>query len=499
RPLGRPRPDGQMPPMPPDLLSLSELLGSPDQSGRPRPLGQLRPGDPYGATGSERSTRWGAEPGGLGASWLAPNSATWSPALRSADRYPTAPVPVVPPPPSSDLEGPQRDSQSEPVSWRREPGSDPEGRQREPGSDPEGRQRDSRSAPEGARRDSRRRRSVAAASRTDGLAVPALVFSVIPTVVVGAVLAIASLVRIRRTRERGRRRAIAALVISGGWAVAIISAASTANDPVDPALVQRAVLAQVREDYPTAEVGTVRCVGEVSPGSTVSCTVGVGGDSLPVTVRRPEDGGDFSVTLDAAVIDLRSVEREYTAPVAKAASTDVTIGCPEPTTIVRAVGDTFTCTVTAEFEASTELTMTVGDRGRLDWQLASAKALAGGGWVALAQLDRGDCGITDESRLARGTVWAVNCSRPHDWEVYEIRSLPAGPWPGDDSVTEDANQICYDTFTAYTGQPFDDSTFDAGFYWPVRQAWESGDRSVQCYLHDAKRPTGRALTGSAAT
>ncbi|MGL5928716.1 MAG: DUF4333 domain-containing protein [Dermatophilaceae bacterium] len=388
-----------------------------------------------------------------------PPSPPGRPAPPSADPYPTAPLPPVPPP-SGTFDGP----------------SHPDGR-----------------PPRGA-----------AASGTDSLAVLALVFSVIPTVVVGAGLAIASLVRIRRTRERGRGLAIAALAISCAWAVvlsgALVLAVVTVSSSEDAATLQRAAVAQVRADYPAAEVGAARCSGELSwrSGSTVACTVDVGGDPLPMTVRRPETAGDYSLTAEAAVVDLRKVENDFTGPVAEAATTDVEIACPEQKTVVRAAGDTFSCDVTAEFGATTELTVTLRDDGGLDWRLASAEALVGGGWLDLTEIERGDCGIKDDSRLDDGMVWAIDCARPHDWEVFEVRSLAAGPWPGDDSVSEDANEICFDAFPTYTGEAFDDSALDGGFYWPGQEAWESGDRSVQCYLYDPQRETGRALTGSAA-
>ncbi|MGL5861697.1 MAG: DUF4333 domain-containing protein [Phycicoccus sp.] len=331
----------------------------------------------------------------------------------------------------------------------------------------------------------------------------ALVFSVIPTVVVGAGLAIASLVRIRRTRERGRGLAISALVVSCVWAVvlsgALVLAVVTVSSSEDVATVQRAAVAQVRKEYPSAEVGAARCAGGLSwrSGSTVSCTVDVGGEPLPMTVRRPETAGDYTVASEAAVVDLRTVESDYTAAVAEAATTDVEIACPEQKTIVRAAGDTFTCAVTAEFGATTELTMTMRDDGELDWRLVSAEALVDGGWIDLSELERGDCGIKDDSRLDDGMIWAIDCTRPHDWEVFEVRSLAAGPWPGDDSVSEAANEICFDAFAGYTGEAFDDSALDGGFYWPGQEAWEGGDRSVQCYLYDPQRETGRTLTGSA--
>ncbi|MGL5818534.1 MAG: DUF4333 domain-containing protein [Phycicoccus sp.] len=417
----------------------------PESAGAPDPLG----GVSWWAETADRQVAWSTPPAPVAS----------SPAPPSVGSYPTAPLPVVPPPPSGA------------------PGGSPHSADRPPGG---------------------------AASGTDTLAVLALVFSVIPTVVVGAGLAIASLVRIRRTRERGRSLAIAALVVSCVWAVvlsgALVLAVATVSSSEDAATVQRAAVAQVRKDYPSADVGASRCSGELSwrSGSTVSCTVDVGGESLPMTVRRPETAGDYTVTAEATVVDLRKVESDYTTPVAEAATTDVEIACPEQQTVVRAAGDTFTCDVTAEFGATTQLTLTMRDDGELDWQLASAKALVDGGWVDLGDLERGDCGVKDDSRLDDGMVWAINCARPHDWEVFEARSLPAGSWPGDDAVSEATNEVCIGAFAAYTGEDFNDSALDGGFYWPGQEAWEGGDRSVQCYLYDPQRETGRKLTGSVA-
>jgi hypothetical protein len=341
------------------------------------------------------------------------------------------------------------------------------------------------------------------ADRTSPLAIVAFVVSFLPFALVSAVLAVVALVRVRRTGERGRGLAIAALAISCVWAVVFVVGAVFAvvavNSSKDVASLEREAVAKIKKSYPSASTGTARCEDELSwqSGSTSSCTVEIGADSMPVSVRRTSTAGAYSLTLGARVVDVRQVEREYQAQVSKAATTDVELACPEEDTLVRKAGQSFNCDATAEFGASTTLTMTMLPDGKFDWRLASRATLLNGGWVDSTDAKPGDCMLNNEARLGDGQIYAVNCARPHDAEVIYVGSLPAGRWPGDEAVKDAASLICKAAFNRYTGEVWEQSDLNFGYLWPAQTRWEGGDRGMLCYLYDPARESGRQLTGSA--
>ena len=86
------------------------------------------------------------------------------------------------------------------------------------------------------------------------------------------------------------------------------------------------------------------------------------------------------------------------------------------------------------------------------------------------------------------TLPVVPCAQPHDVEVFAIRSLSAGRWPGDQAVSERADKACRPAFQAYVGVSYDESTLEMSWYMPTKSAWQAGDRGVTCVLRD---PTGR--------
>jgi hypothetical protein len=88
------------------------------------------------------------------------------------------------------------------------------------------------------------------------------------------------------------------------------------------------------------------------------------------------------------------------------------------------------------------------------------------------------------------TLPVVPCVQPHDVEVYAIRGLGRGGWPGDKALTDRADKACRPPFEAYVGVPYDESTLEISWYLPTQSSWRVGDREVTCILHD---PAGRLV------
>lgn len=101
----------------------------------------------------------------------------------------------------------------------------------------------------------------------------------------------------------------------------------------------------------------------------------------------------------------------------------------------------------------------------------------------------GDCfndsayGTPEESELTR-----TDCGPPHDAEVFALVTLPGAPdapYPGDDEINRQGDELCRAQFAPYVGIDYLDSQWDYGFFWPVEDTWRKfDDRLVICYLGD---------------
>ncbi|MFF3372689.1 DUF4190 domain-containing protein [Streptomyces sp. NPDC002680] len=112
-------------------------------------------------------------------------------------------------------------------------------------------------------------------------------------------------------------------------------------------------------------------------------------------------------------------------------------------------------------------------------------------------LAKGDCFNSLDGSL-EGYAYDVDtvpCSRAHDGEVFASFQLPAGSYPGDDRVTEIADDKCYaleDSYAMDTWAVPDD--VDVYYLTPTRQSWRLGDHEVTCVFGSVE--TDGTLTGS---
>lgn len=115
-------------------------------------------------------------------------------------------------------------------------------------------------------------------------------------------------------------------------------------------------------------------------------------------------------------------------------------------------------------------------------------AVACGGGKSVDSLSVGDC-FDDPPNLSTDIekVDAVDCDEPHDNEVYAVAQLPDGAgaaYPGRSLVDQYADGLCYAEFEAYVDRDYATSRLDYGYFYPVRDGWEDGDREVLCFLYD---------------
>ena len=121
------------------------------------------------------------------------------------------------------------------------------------------------------------------------------------------------------------------------------------------------------------------------------------------------------------------------------------------------------------------------------------------GSLSVAELRVGDCFQQDPDPtvvMVAQFIQAVPCDQPHDAEVYAENELgvPEGaPYPGQEQVFEDADELCVADFEQFIGTPAATSALGIYRFIPSEATWPEGDRRVVCAVYD---PSGAALTGS---
>ncbi len=110
----------------------------------------------------------------------------------------------------------------------------------------------------------------------------------------------------------------------------------------------------------------------------------------------------------------------------------------------------------------------------------------------------GDC--IDVSALGSmvSTVPTVDCTTPHDGEVYALFTLePDADFPDDlpMDADEQVDSLCTSAFADYVGTAHEESSISMSFIMPTSGTWEEGDDQVQCLLI-VDEPVTASLAGS---
>ena len=106
--------------------------------------------------------------------------------------------------------------------------------------------------------------------------------------------------------------------------------------------------------------------------------------------------------------------------------------------------------------------------------------------VSVFELRTGDCfdDPTDLTQVVE-TVPVVDCSQPHDNEIYFSFDLPDGDFPGEMAVGETADERCFEEFEPFVGIDYFDSELDFFTITPTSGSWaERGDRTVYCAIYN---------------
>lgn len=123
--------------------------------------------------------------------------------------------------------------------------------------------------------------------------------------------------------------------------------------------------------------------------------------------------------------------------------------------------------------------------------------LAGCGSRTVLELDVGDCLRSSDLRAEAAVQVAVDCSEPHDAEIYAATEMPDGEYPGIEAIRAAADDFCLPRFEDFVGLPYLASELDVYPLLPSEDGWTSaGDREILCVVVAPQDVTG-TLEGSA--
>jgi hypothetical protein len=112
---------------------------------------------------------------------------------------------------------------------------------------------------------------------------------------------------------------------------------------------------------------------------------------------------------------------------------------------------------------------------------SSSGEITKSGDLGVEDLRAGDCwDLKDPAAETVEKVTAVPCTNDHEYEMFFIGSMPAGPFPTETAFNAWLDANCVPAFDRYIGKPYGQSMYDIFWLQPTKEAWGDGDRSIQC-------------------
>jgi hypothetical protein len=118
--------------------------------------------------------------------------------------------------------------------------------------------------------------------------------------------------------------------------------------------------------------------------------------------------------------------------------------------------------------------------------------------VSVFQVRPGDCLIGGNEDVV-SDMDKIDCAKPHLYEVYFTFQLPAGPFPGDTVVEEQADSRCQSEFEGFVGKTFEESSLTFTRLTPNAEGWRMHkDREIVCMIQTMDDSTlSQSAKGSA--
>jgi len=102
--------------------------------------------------------------------------------------------------------------------------------------------------------------------------------------------------------------------------------------------------------------------------------------------------------------------------------------------------------------------------------------------TSVRDLRVGDCLQMDDLGDVVRNVPTVECSEPHDGEVYASSELEGAAYPGVTRVLELVESGCYEAFEPYIGAAYEDSDLEIFYLYPLERSWRV-DRGYLCIAY----------------
>lgn len=126
---------------------------------------------------------------------------------------------------------------------------------------------------------------------------------------------------------------------------------------------------------------------------------------------------------------------------------------------------------------------------------AETQQISEAGEADVFTLAVGDC-FNDQDADEIDSVQAIPCSDAHDYEAYFAFDVSDDEaFPGDDVITQVAEDRCMTEFATFIGKSYEESSLDFNYLSPTEGSWESGDHEILCLVMGADKTTG-SLAGT---
>jgi hypothetical protein len=126
---------------------------------------------------------------------------------------------------------------------------------------------------------------------------------------------------------------------------------------------------------------------------------------------------------------------------------------------------------------------------------ADTQEISEAGEADVFSLAVGDC-FNDQDATEIDSVEAIPCAEAHDYEAYLAFDVSADEaYPGDDVISQAAEDGCLAEFPNFVGKSYEESTLDFNYLSPTEGSWENGDHEILCIVMGPEKTTG-SLAGS---
>ena len=118
--------------------------------------------------------------------------------------------------------------------------------------------------------------------------------------------------------------------------------------------------------------------------------------------------------------------------------------------------------------------------------------------TSVLDLEVGQCISSSAAEDEVSSLPVVECSEPHNGEIFALPQLPDGEFPGDEAVRDSGETLCTGPeFQTYVGIAPEESALSVDILFPSSDTWAGGDREIVCIVADGEADTTGSLRGAA--